>query len=63
MNPFRFITTAPCPKDPGHTKAPRLPGAALSLAILVIAGSLLWMQNAQADEGLLRGPRKTTLPV
>ena len=58
MNPFRFRWITRCPKDPDCPDARRLLHAAISFGVLFLVASLLWMQTAQADEGLLRGPRK-----
>jgi hypothetical protein len=58
MNPFRFRRIARCPKDPERPGARGPLRAAFSFGIPFLVASLLWMQTAQADEGLLRGPRK-----
>jgi hypothetical protein len=58
MNPFRFRCITCCPQSPGRPEARRLLRAVISFGIPFLVASLLWMQTAQADEGLLRGPRK-----
>ena len=53
-------TTFYYPKDPGHREARRPYFNAILFCVLFTVASLLWMQTTQADEGLLRGPRKIT---
>jgi hypothetical protein len=53
-NPFRFRRT------PDRREFRRQPLASIAfVAFFLTIASLLWMQTAQADESLLRGPRKT----
>ncbi len=59
MNHFRFrCITSAAGRTPTPERCGRLPLAAISFGVLFLVASLLWMQAAHADEGLLRGPRK-----
>ena len=59
MNPFYFTSiTCRCRTNRDRREVRRLPFAAISLCALFFAASLLWIPTAQADEGLLRGPRR-----
>ncbi|MBE0556068.1 MAG: membrane protein insertion efficiency factor YidD [Proteobacteria bacterium] len=58
MNPFRFRCINRCRKTPDRREMRRPLSAALTFGVLFLVASLLWMQTARADEGLLRGPRK-----
>jgi len=58
MNPFRFRCITRSPQSPGRPEARRLLRAVISFGMPFLVASLLWMQTARADEGLLRGPRK-----
>ncbi len=60
MDPFRLRPlSASNPNDPSRRKTRRPRLAAISFAALLLVASLLWMPAAVADEGLLRGPRRT----
>jgi uncharacterized protein len=59
MNPFLFrCISFRRPKAPDRRDFRTPPLAAIPFVALFLAASLLWIQAAQADEGLLRGPRK-----
>jgi hypothetical protein len=59
MNPSRFLRIAfRCPQEPAPREARWRLLAGLTFGMLFLVASLLWIQAAQADEGLLRGPRK-----
>jgi hypothetical protein len=60
MNPFRFRRNPfRRPWNPDRREFRRRPLASIPFGALFLIASLLWMQAAQADESLLRGPRKT----
>jgi len=58
MNRFRFRCANRSRKNPTPRETRRPLRAALTVGVLFIVASLLWIQAARADEGLLRGPRK-----